>query len=100
MDKLIKYVNQNTSKSGVKARYAFLSDYVAAVNSLNLTWPVYEGTASHEPAHTISNQNANIDPQILSLSLSILGDFFPYADGTSNGSYWSGYFTSRIALKG
>jgi hypothetical protein len=70
MDKLIKYVNQNTSKSGVKARYAFLSDYVAAVNSLNLTWPVYEG------------------------------DFFPYADGTSNGSYWSGYFTSRIALKG
>jgi hypothetical protein len=42
--------------------------------------------------------NANIDPHILSLS--ILGDFFPYADGTSNGSYWSGYFTSRIALKG
>jgi hypothetical protein len=35
-----------------------------------------------------------------SLSLSILGDFFPYDDGTSNGSYWSGYFTSRIALKG
>lgn len=44
MDKLIKYVNQNTAKTGVKARYAFLSEYVAAVNALNLTWPVYEGS--------------------------------------------------------
>lgn len=42
MDKLIRYVNSNSSL-GVKAKYAFLSDYIKAVHALNLTWPVYEG---------------------------------------------------------
>lgn len=38
MDKLIKYVNSYPSYE-VNVQYAFLSDYVKAVNKLNLTWP-------------------------------------------------------------
>lgn len=92
MDKLIKYVNMNTAKTGVKARYALLSDYVAAVNALNLEWPVYEG----EPPCRGGLVKGSTSKYICAWT----GDFFPYADGTSNASYWSGYFTSRIGLKG
>src|SRR5690349_13691637 len=42
MDKLIKYVNQHSHEYGVRVQYSFLSDYVNAVNALNLTWPVFE----------------------------------------------------------
>eukprot|EP01114_Cavostelium_apophysatum_P015022 TRINITY_DN4014_c0_g1_i1.p1 TRINITY_DN4014_c0_g1~~TRINITY_DN4014_c0_g1_i1.p1 ORF type:complete len:832 (+),score=225.18 TRINITY_DN4014_c0_g1_i1:499-2994(+) len=49
MDKMIKYVNENP-KYNMHVQYAFLSDYVKAVNGLNMEWPVFEG------------------------------DFFPYAD--------------------
>jgi len=49
MDKLMDYVNKNDM--GIKMRYAFVSDYINAVNNLNKTWSVYKG------------------------------DFFPYMDG-------------------
>lgn len=62
---------------GVRVQYSFLSDYINAVHSLNLTWPVFEG------------------------------DFFVYNDnGTfhlnfniADASFWSGYYTSRPWLK-
>jgi hypothetical protein len=41
MDKLINYVNSHPSYN-VQVQYAHLSDYVKAVNALDMTWSVYE----------------------------------------------------------
>ena len=51
MDKLIKYINANPTYD-VTIHYSFLSEYVAAVNALNISWPTYEGAQSNH-----SNQN-------------------------------------------
>jgi hypothetical protein len=35
------YINANASY-GVRMRYSTISDYIAAVNAANITWPCYE----------------------------------------------------------
>ena len=40
MDKLIDYVNAHPSLNAT-VQYSFFSDYVRAVNALNITWPVW-----------------------------------------------------------
>lgn len=71
LDKIIKYVNQD---GRVKAFYSSPADYTKAkfaeAAAGTVTWPVDSG------------DNA---------------DFFPYADGPHQ--FWTGYFTSRPALK-
>ena len=69
MDKLIAFINQNTSASGVRVQYSTLTDYFNAVAAEPVDWFL-----SHQ------------------------ADFFPYNDRDQ--SWWTGYFTSRNALKG
>ncbi|KAL6078171.1 carbohydrate binding [Balamuthia mandrillaris] len=71
MDKLIKYINANP-QFGVKIMYSTPSLYIKAV---------------HEVA-----ESRNITWSVKT------DDFFPYADYAH--AYWTGYFTSRPALKG
>ena len=42
MDKIIEYVNSNSSLNAT-ARYGTFSEYIRTLNSLNITWPTYEG---------------------------------------------------------
>jgi lysosomal alpha-mannosidase len=70
LDKLIKYVNmRQVNGSKVNVFYSNPSCYGYALNQLNLAWPVKSGA----------------------------DDFFPYAD--QGHDFWTGYFTSRSALK-
>ena len=69
MDKLIKYVNARTATTGVSATYSSMDEYVAA--------KLADTTVDKWPLKT--------------------DDFFPYADGPH--MFWTGYFTSRPALK-
>eukprot|EP00048_Salpingoeca_helianthica_P001784 m.51619 g.51619 ORF g.51619 m.51619 type:complete len:1134 (-) comp11716_c0_seq2:511-3912(-) len=69
MDKLIAYVNADPSLNAT-VQYSFFSDYAKAVHQEPVTWPL------HKPSD---------------------GDFFPYADHPH--AYWTGYYTSRPALK-
>jgi hypothetical protein len=71
MDKLIKYINSHP-EYGVEMRYSTPSLYVKAV---------------HE-----ESQRSGVVWSVKT------DDLFPYADGPH--SYWTGYFTSRPALKG
>lgn len=67
-------------------RYAFVSDYIKAVNALNMTWPVFTGELSAKfLLVTIRNLTEISD------------DFFPYMDGDH--SYWSGYYSSKPVYK-
>eukprot|EP01117_Protostelium_nocturnum_P005720 TRINITY_DN2065_c0_g1_i1.p1 TRINITY_DN2065_c0_g1~~TRINITY_DN2065_c0_g1_i1.p1 ORF type:complete len:1186 (+),score=493.65 TRINITY_DN2065_c0_g1_i1:3529-7086(+) len=43
MDRLINYINANTSSNGIKIKYAFLSEYIQAVHDLNIDWDVFTG---------------------------------------------------------
>jgi len=69
LDRLINYVNVNTSTHGVNAFYSHPSAYVASkLGASSLSWSVKTD------------------------------DYFPYCDGPH--ACWTGYFTSRPALKG
>lgn len=69
IDKMIHYVNLNTSIHGVNMFYSTPQEYARAKLAYPVTWP--------------SKVN---------------DDGFPYADGPH--SYWTGFFSSRQALKG
>lgn len=68
LDKLVHYVNQNTSSHKVNLLYSTPSIYSSYKLNQKTVWPKKTD------------------------------DFFPYADGPH--AMWSGYFTSRAALKG
>ncbi|EGR31388.1 hypothetical protein IMG5_110930 [Ichthyophthirius multifiliis] len=70
MDKLIEYINSNKQKYNMEILYSTPELYLEKVNQTELKKQLY-----------IHSQ-----------------DFFPYADNQY--SYWTGYFTSRIAFKG
>ncbi len=40
MDKLVTYINQNTSVSGVQVQYSTLNDYFTAVANAKVDWEV------------------------------------------------------------
>lgn len=67
IDKLIKHVNENSEKYGVRVFYSTPSCYAKALQESNLTWT------------------------------SKTDDYFPYASDPN--ALWTGYFTSRPALK-
>lgn len=69
LDKLIKHVNAKSAATGVTTSYSNMDEYVAA----KLT----DRSVAKWPLKT--------------------DDFFPYADGPH--MFWSGFFTSRPALK-
>ncbi|KAI6232493.1 Alpha-mannosidase [Aphelenchoides besseyi] len=69
LDRLIKSVNQRTNETGFRVFYSTPSCYVSA------------------------SMNGKNPPQLPKKS----DDFFPYA--SSSHSYWTGYFTSKPALK-
>eukprot|EP01114_Cavostelium_apophysatum_P007845 TRINITY_DN2004_c0_g1_i3.p1 TRINITY_DN2004_c0_g1~~TRINITY_DN2004_c0_g1_i3.p1 ORF type:complete len:1212 (-),score=393.06 TRINITY_DN2004_c0_g1_i3:43-3678(-) len=72
MDLIIKEINENPDKYGIKIQYSTLSKYFDAMKK-DLE-----------------------DDQSVQFSV-FHGDFFPYADNED--SYWTGYYTSRPALK-
>ena len=70
LDKLVKHVNEVSAKTGVTAKYSTMADYVKAKRTDT-------SVTAGWPLKT--------------------DDMFPYADGPH--MFWSGYFTSRPALK-
>jgi hypothetical protein len=68
LDKLVHYVNLNTSLHGVNMLYSDPGSYTQAKLAQDAPWPLKTD------------------------------DYMPYADGAH--AMWSGYFTSRPALKG
>lgn len=71
MDLLMKHVNDNVDRYGMRLRYSILNDYFDDV--------LAEAAESQRVVPLYS------------------ADFFPYAD--NGDSYWTGYFTSRSHLK-
>ena len=69
LDKLVKYVNAASATTGVRAQYSSMDTYVAAKRA---------------------------EPKTITWPLKT-DDMFPYADGPH--MFWSGFFTSRPALK-
>lgn len=68
MDKLIKYANAASAKTGVTVGYSSMNEYVSAkLAEPGVEYPLYTD------------------------------DFYPYADGPH--MFWTGFFTSRPALK-
>jgi lysosomal alpha-mannosidase len=72
MDKLMKYINANKETYGLNVKYSTPIEYVRAVHAFS-------------------------EREKVSFELKT-DDFFPYADNRA--SFWTGYFTSRPALKG
>ena len=73
LDKLIKYVNERTSSTGIEALYSTPSCYLKGL---------YEDYINLYPDYQWSEKT---------------DDFFPYASGDH--SYWTGFFISRPTLK-
>lgn len=74
MDQVLAFVNAGTSTHNVTMRYATLSEFFNAVTG---SGPAVPGGAWPTRDQT---------------------DFFPYSD--EHESTWTGYYTSRVALKG
>ena len=73
IDKLIEYVNERTSETGIEAIYSTPSCYMKGI---------YEDYVNFYPDYEWPSKS---------------DDFFPYA--SSEHSYWTGFFTSRPTLK-
>ncbi|KAG9337365.1 hypothetical protein JZ751_028785 [Albula glossodonta] len=105
LDKLIRYVNAKQSQgSKVNVLYSTPSCYLQELHRANLTWvsgspsllvSVYMAMARWSVCVCVI---ASQYPLLLLSTPSVkTDDFFPYADDAHD--FWTGYFTSRPALK-
>lgn len=95
LDKLIYYVNgRQANGSAVNVLYSTPSCYLQELHRSNLTWSVEPRVSGDCLVH-----RARLVHCLSCLSNRALktDDFFPYADDAHD--LWTGYFTSRPALK-
>jgi alpha-mannosidase len=97
LDKFIHYVNLNASRGGpVVAMYSTPTVYTSAKQRVNLTWEVRHDDifplADNDHAVRLCNHPYDLLYQLISIHAIQLV-------ATVRLQYWSGYFTSRPALK-